>query len=165
VSKLSEARRRIELMGMAEAQEELKRLRRQLFDLRLQLARGEVKNNRQFPQIRADVARLMYHISEINREARRELAGGGQPAETEAAIAPGEAEPELPAPTTEARPARSRRTAPITRPVAPTAPVASTSAATTPPAADASADEDAEAETVDEDEDETATEDETKPEA
>lgn len=70
MSKLSEARRRIEAMGMAEAQEELKTLRRRLFDLRLQLSRGEVKNNRQFPQIKTDIARLMFHISELNREER-----------------------------------------------------------------------------------------------
>lgn len=68
MSKLSEARRRIQGMGMAEAQEELKTLRRRLFDLRLQLTRGEVKNNRQFPQIKADIARLMFHIGELNRE-------------------------------------------------------------------------------------------------
>ncbi len=68
MSKLSETRRRIHAMGMAEAQQELKTLRRRLFDLRLQLARGEVKNNRQFQQIKTDVARLMFHISELNRE-------------------------------------------------------------------------------------------------
>lgn len=114
MSKLSEARRRIELMGMAEAQEELKKQRRQLFDLRMQLARGEVKNNRQFPQIRADIARLMYHISELNREARKELARAQQAGVVEAA----EAEPALP-PASEAatepaaRPARrARATAP-----------------------------------------------------
>ncbi len=67
MSKLSERRREISAMGMAEAQNELKTLRRKLFELRLQLARGEVKNNRQFPQVKADIARLMYRMSEINR--------------------------------------------------------------------------------------------------
>ena len=72
MSKLSEARRRIEMMGMAEAQEELKKQRRQLFDLRMQLARGEVKNNRQFPQTKKDVARLLHHIGELQHAAEVE---------------------------------------------------------------------------------------------
>lgn len=103
MSKLSEARHRIEAMGMAEAQEELRKLRRQLFDLRFQLARGEVKNNRQFPQIRADIARLMFHISELNREERREASRARQglvraePAETAEASAVAEPVEEAPA--------------------------------------------------------------------
>jgi ribosomal protein L29 len=75
VSKLSDERRRIEALGMAQAQDELKALRRRLFELRLQLARGEVKNNRQFPQVKASIARLMFHLSELNREA---LANRGE---------------------------------------------------------------------------------------
>lgn len=70
MSKLSDERRRFAAMGMAEAQSELKALRRTLFELRLQLARGEVKNNRQFPQIKASIARLMFHVGELNRDAR-----------------------------------------------------------------------------------------------
>jgi ribosomal protein L29 len=70
VSKLSEARRSVQGMDMAEAQKELKAKRRQLFELRLQHARGEVKNNRQFAQIKADVARLMFRLNELNREER-----------------------------------------------------------------------------------------------
>jgi ribosomal protein L29 len=69
VSKLSEARRHVHSLDMAAAQEDLKKYRKQLFDLRLQLSRGEVKNNRQFSQIKADIARLMFRISELNREA------------------------------------------------------------------------------------------------
>jgi ribosomal protein L29 len=67
VSKLSEARHRIAAMGMAEAQQELKANRRKLFELRLQLSRGEVKDNRQFPRIKADIARLMFRLGELNR--------------------------------------------------------------------------------------------------
>ncbi len=70
MSKLSEARSHVRSLDMAAAQEELKKLRKQLFELRLQLSRGEVKNNRQFAQIKADIARLMYHTSELNREAQ-----------------------------------------------------------------------------------------------
>ena len=70
MSKLSEARAHVHALHMAGAQEELKKYRRQLCDLRLQLSRGEVKNNRQFAQIKAEIARLMFHISELNREAQ-----------------------------------------------------------------------------------------------
>ena len=100
MSKLSEARRRIQAMGMAEAQEELKTLRRRLFDLRLQLTRGEVKNNRQFPQVKADIARLMFHISDLNRE---ELEGPAE--ETEAADQTTATETSAAAPTSESAPA------------------------------------------------------------
>jgi ribosomal protein L29 len=73
---------------MADAQEELRNLRSQLFHLRLQHARGEVKNNRQFQQIRADIARLMFRLGELNREAQ-----AGVEAEPDAT-------PELAAPNT-----------------------------------------------------------------
>jgi ribosomal protein L29 len=93
VSKLSEARRHIQAMTMAEAQAELKTLRQQLFHLRLQLARGEVKNNRQFPQVKADIARLMFHMSELNRGARE---GDGELEEEAGADAEELAEPATP---------------------------------------------------------------------
>jgi ribosomal protein L29 len=72
VSKLSEARSHIHSLDMATAQEELKKHRKTLFELRLQLSRGEVKNNRQFAQLKAEIARLMYHIGELNRQAAAE---------------------------------------------------------------------------------------------
>jgi ribosomal protein L29 len=72
VSKLSDARSHVRSLDMATAQAELKKHRKDLFDLRLQLSRGEVKNNRQFSQIKAEIARLMFHISELNREALAE---------------------------------------------------------------------------------------------
>jgi large subunit ribosomal protein L29 len=84
VSKLSETRRHIHALDMTAAQEDLRKHRKQLFELRLQLSRGEVKNNRQFAQVKADIARLMYHISELNREAQAEAAYA---AEHEAAAA------------------------------------------------------------------------------
>ena len=70
MSKLSEARSHIRSLDMATAQQELADHRKQLFHLRLQLSRGEEKNNRQFAQIKAEIARLMFHISELNREAQ-----------------------------------------------------------------------------------------------
>ncbi len=75
MSKLSERRREIQAMDMAAAQEELKTLRRRLFDLRLQKERGEIKSNRLFPQTKADIARLMYHLHELNIASELEAAG------------------------------------------------------------------------------------------
>ena len=75
MSKLSDRRREIHALDMAQAQDELKRLRRKLFDLRLQHERGEVKNNREFPQTKADIARLMHHLSELNHAAQLEAEG------------------------------------------------------------------------------------------
>ncbi len=75
MSKLSERRREIQAMDMATAQDELKTLRRRLFELRLQKERGEVKNNRLFPQTKADIARLMHHLGELNSAAELEAAG------------------------------------------------------------------------------------------
>jgi ribosomal protein L29 len=65
VSKLSERRHEIHGMSAAQAHQELSDLRRRLFELRLQKMRGEVKNNRQFPQVKADIARLMHHLGEL----------------------------------------------------------------------------------------------------
>ncbi|HEX6122400.1 MAG TPA: 50S ribosomal protein L29 [Ktedonobacterales bacterium] len=75
MSKLSERRNEIRQMTEQQAQEELARLRRELFDLRLQLKRGEVKNNRQFAQDRTDIARLLNHLTELRQAAELEAAG------------------------------------------------------------------------------------------
>ncbi len=91
MSKLSEARRQVVGLGMAEAQEELKKLRRRLFELRLQLARGEVKNNRQFQQTKKDIARLMFHLGELNRGVEPEHEAEETAAETSKAPAKDEA--------------------------------------------------------------------------
>ena len=62
MSKLSDRRKEIREYTTDQADQELQRLRRQLFDLRIQQQRGEVKNNRQFTQVRTDIARLMYQL-------------------------------------------------------------------------------------------------------
>jgi ribosomal protein L29 len=62
VSKLNDRRKEIREYTTEQADQELQRLRRQLFDLRIQQQRGEVKNNRQFTQVRTDIARLMYQL-------------------------------------------------------------------------------------------------------
>jgi ribosomal protein L29 len=68
VSKLNERRKQIAEYTVAEAQRELKELRLKLFNLRLQQQRGEVKNNRVFAETRKDIARLLHHLTELERE-------------------------------------------------------------------------------------------------
>ena len=69
MSKLRDQRRDIHGMDLAMAQQVLAERRRTLFELRLQKERGEVKNNRQFPQLKKEVARLLQHIGELNNAA------------------------------------------------------------------------------------------------
>ena len=75
MSKLSDRRREIRGMSAAQAHQELSDLRRKLFELRLQKVRGEVKNNRQFPQIKTDIARLMHHLGELQHAQGMAAAG------------------------------------------------------------------------------------------
>ena len=75
MSKLNDRRREIRAMNMQDAQHELTDLRRHLFELRIRKDRGEVKNNREFAQIRADIARLMFHLSELQNAAVLEAQG------------------------------------------------------------------------------------------
>ena len=84
MSKLSDRRREIQAMDMAGAQAELETLRRRLFELRLQKERGEVKDNRQFPKVKKDVARLMAHLGELTHAEIIAAEGGlaEEPAET-----------------------------------------------------------------------------------
>jgi ribosomal protein L29 len=63
VSKLSDRRKEVREYTTEQADQELQRLQRQLFDLRIQQQRGEVKNNRQFTQVRTDIARLRYQLN------------------------------------------------------------------------------------------------------
>ncbi len=99
MSKLSERRKQIREYNLGEAEQELERLRRQLFDLRIQQQRGEVKNNRQFTQVRTDIGRLMYQIHVLNRAAledeyaqEAEELEKAEKAEAEAAASPAEGE-------------------------------------------------------------------------
>jgi ribosomal protein L29 len=68
VSKLNERRKEIANMTEGEAQKELRDLRLKLFNLRLQQQRGEVKNSRVFAATRKDIARLLHHINQLERE-------------------------------------------------------------------------------------------------
>ena len=72
MSKLREQRREIHGMDLEGAERALADRRQTLFMLRLQKERGEVKNNRQFPQLKKEIARLVEHISVLNHMARAE---------------------------------------------------------------------------------------------
>jgi large subunit ribosomal protein L29 len=76
VSKLSERRHEIQAMSENQAQQELADLRRKLFDLRLQKAKGEVRDNRQFSKTRVDIARLVHHLGELRHA--EEMAASGE---------------------------------------------------------------------------------------
>lgn len=69
MSKANERRKQIQEMSAVEAESELKDLRLRLFNLRLQKQRGEVKNNRVFSQTRKDVARLLHHLTILEKES------------------------------------------------------------------------------------------------
>lgn len=73
--KLKERRQQIRAMNMEDAQHELQELRNHLFQLRMGKDRGEVKNVREFAQVKADIARLMFHISELRNTAALEAQG------------------------------------------------------------------------------------------
>lgn len=66
--KLNESRKEFREYSVGEAQRKLKELRLQLFNLRLQQQRGEVKNNRIFAQTRKDIARLLHRLTELEVE-------------------------------------------------------------------------------------------------
>jgi len=68
VPKLKERRKQIAEMTAGEAQRELKDLREKLFNLRLQQQRGEIKNNRVFTQTKKDIARVLFHLKQLEGE-------------------------------------------------------------------------------------------------
>jgi large subunit ribosomal protein L29 len=72
VSNLKESRQQIQQMSIGEAHKKLKDLRLQLFNLRLQQQRGEVKNSRVFAQTRKDIARVLHRITLLEQEALSE---------------------------------------------------------------------------------------------
>ena len=76
MSRLKDQRREIQSMDLSVAEQALAERRRTLFELRLQKERGEVKNNRQFPQLKKEIARLLQHIGELNDVILLEAEGG-----------------------------------------------------------------------------------------
>ncbi len=99
MSKLSERRKEIREYTVEEAEQELARLRRQLFDLRIQKQRGEVKNNRLFTQVRTDIARVLYQLKLLELAEQEEAAEAELVPEeaAEEVVEPAEAESEEPA--------------------------------------------------------------------
>lgn len=87
MSKLSEERREVRELSLEAAVEELAKARRNLFDLRMQKARGEVKDVREFAKTRKRIARLMYKI-----HAETHFAHEDDLAETEDTVEVGEDE-------------------------------------------------------------------------
>ena len=69
MSKVNERRKQIAELNAGEASRELKELRLKMFNLRLQQQRGEVKNNRVFSETRKDIARLLEHLTVLERES------------------------------------------------------------------------------------------------
>lgn len=68
IQKQKERRKDVREMTYTQAQEELVEKRRLLFDLRLQMQRGEVRNNREFARARKDIAMLKYHMRMLEVE-------------------------------------------------------------------------------------------------
>jgi ribosomal protein L29 len=81
VSKRSERLREIRGLDMASAQKELDEKRRDLFMLRLRKERGDVKNNREFPQLKKDIARLLHYLTELRDADQIETTSAPAPAE------------------------------------------------------------------------------------
>jgi ribosomal protein L29 len=92
VSKLSDRRKEIREYTTEQAEQELQRLRRQLFELRIQQQRGEVKNNRQFTQVRTDIARVLYQLDLLALAEEEEALAAEEEAEEAAEEAEEEAE-------------------------------------------------------------------------
>jgi ribosomal protein L29 len=91
VSKRSERVREIRGMDMASAQKELDEKRKDLFMLRLRKERGDVKNNREFPQLKKEIARLLQHMTDLSNAEQLEASGELDEAdEAEAAVEPAE---------------------------------------------------------------------------
>ena len=67
--KLKEHQQQFRALSYQEAQKRLQELRLKLFNLRLQQQRGEVKNTRVFAQTRKDIARVLYRLTELERES------------------------------------------------------------------------------------------------
>jgi large subunit ribosomal protein L29 len=68
VSKLKEHRKEFQEMNAEQARRKLKELREQLFRLRIQQQRGEVKNSRVFAQTRKDIARVLHRLTILESE-------------------------------------------------------------------------------------------------
>ena len=87
MSKHSERVHEIRALDMASAQKELDEKRSDLFKLRLRKERGDVKNNREFPQLKKDIARLLQHMTDLSNAEQLEASGALDEAEAAAETA------------------------------------------------------------------------------
>ena len=101
MSKRSDRVREIRALDMASAQKELDEKRKDLFMLRLRKERGDVKNNREFPQLKKEIARLLQHLTDLSNAEQVEASGALDEAEEEAEAEAEQAEPVTVAPATE----------------------------------------------------------------
>ena len=91
MSKRSDRLREIRGLDLASAQKELDEKRKDLFMLRLRKERGDVKNNREFPQLKKEIARLLQHMTDLHNAEQLEASGALDEAdEAEAAAEPAE---------------------------------------------------------------------------
>ena len=95
ISKEKERRAKVHAMSIADAQQELTELRRELFDLRLQMTRGQVSDVRQFARTRKDIARLLYKLHMAQFAGDEEETAFVEAEEAPVAEADTEVEPEL----------------------------------------------------------------------
>ena len=100
MSKRSDRLREIRGLDMASAQKELDEKRKDLFMLRLRKERGDVKNNREFPQLKKEIARLLQHMTDLSNAEQLEASGALDEAD-EAEVAAETAEPVTVASATE----------------------------------------------------------------
>ena len=75
MSKRSERVREIRALDLVSAQKELDEKRQDLFKLRLRKERGDVKNNREFPQLKKEIARLLQHMTDLRNAEQVEASG------------------------------------------------------------------------------------------
>lgn len=67
--KLNEVRKEFAELSRTQVEKRIQEKRLQLFNLRLQQQRGEVKNNRIFAQTKKDIARLLHRLTQLENEA------------------------------------------------------------------------------------------------
>ena len=90
MSKRSERVREIRALDIVSAQKELDEKRKDLFMLRLRKERGDVKNNREFPQLKKEIARLLQHMTDLRNAEQMEASGALDEADAASAVSTAE---------------------------------------------------------------------------
>lgn len=63
----------LRLMGQEELEEKIKELREELFNLRFQLATGQLKNVNRIKAVKTDIARATTILSELRKQSAKEV--------------------------------------------------------------------------------------------